>query len=119
MTTFLNPLEIVRGDDFDCTLTWTDSAGTAINITGYTFYFTVKAAPDTDATDAAAVISHSWTSHSSPTTGVTHLTLTDTQTNVTPGTYWYDIQAKDGSANISTIALGQVTILADITRRTT
>ena len=115
-----NNIEVYRGDDKSISLTFTDKAtGLAEDITGWTVYFTVKEAYDNDPTDSAALITKDVTSHTAPTSGQTAIALTDTNTNISPGSYFYDIQAKDASGNIMTVVSGIFEVLADVTRRTT
>jgi len=112
-------LELKRGDDRTIQLTYKDSDGNAIDITGYTVFFTVKSAIDNDTTDANAIISKTITSHSDPTNGITNIALTASDTNVTPGIYTADIQIKTGGGSISSSDRFSVSITGDVTRRTT
>lgn len=108
---------VIRGDDHTINLTITDSDG-AVDLTGYTVFFTVNDSKE-PASDASAVIQKDVTSHSSPTTGQTAIQLDPADTaSVTPGTYWYDIQLKDGSGNITSFPKDRFTLVSDITRRT-
>ncbi|KKL45106.1 hypothetical protein LCGC14_2358960 [marine sediment metagenome] len=53
-----NEIEVFRADDTTLTITFTDSAGTAIDITGYTVWFIVKEPPsggDYDITAEGAI----------------------------------------------------------------
>jgi len=109
-------LTIIRGDTTTYTVTLTDSAGDPIDITGYTFFMTVKKSKDDK--DDDAIITEDVTSHSDPTNGVTVITLSSTDTNVAPGIYYYDIQYKDTSDNIKTVLYGVFEVLVDYTRRT-
>lgn len=106
-----------RRDTFPIVVTVT-SDGAAVDITGYTFFFTAKKC-DTD-TDAQAVITKDVTSHTNPTGGVTTITLSSADTNVDAMDYVYDIQMKDTSGNITTLVTpaGKFTIVQDITQRT-
>lgn len=110
-------LIIMRGDDIIYTVTLVNDDGTNPNITGYTFYFTVKE-KFTDS-DNEAKIAKTVTSLSDPTHGTMTFTLTHTDTNLAPKTYVYDIQFKDGSSLITTVLYGEFTILPDVTKRTT
>lgn len=110
-------LEIKRGDDKTIRFLYQNSSGGAINITGYTIFFTVKSEIDDDATDGLAVISKTVTSHTNPTAGITNIVLTDTDTNVTPGIYVGDIQVKDTSGNIVSSDRFTVSVVGDVTRR--
>lgn len=107
---------IIRRDDHTLTVTFEDSNGDAINITGYTVFFTAKT-NENDA-DADAVISKTVTTHTNPTSGVTAITLSDTDTNIDPGIYLYDLQIKDGSGNITSADRGTFEVVQDITQRT-
>jgi hypothetical protein len=108
--------EIVKRDTSSIVVTVQNSDETPIDITGYTFFFTAK----TNATDTDdnAVIKKDVTSHSDPTNGQTTITLSATDTDVDPARLWYDIQMKDTSSNITTLLMGFVTIVQDITVRT-
>ena len=70
-------------------------------------------------TDARALIQKSWTSHSDPTNGITTLTLSSSDTNRAPGAYFFELQIKDGSGNISTSYSGRLIILSDIINKIT
>jgi hypothetical protein len=109
---------VIRGDTHTINLTFSES-GTAVDITGYTVFFTVNAS-NSPTTDSAAVIEKSVTSHIAPTLGQTRITLDASDTDaITPGTYYYDIQLKDGSSNITSLPKDKFIIVSDITRRTT
>lgn len=90
-------LSIYEGEDKVWTVTITDSSGTPIDITGYTFLFTVKT--NIDDTDTAAIIQKEITSHSDPTNGVTEITLIQSDTNNKDGKFLYDYQWLDTSDN--------------------
>lgn len=107
-------ITIFRGDTFPITLTFTTDAGVAIDITGYTVYFTVKRLQED--TDASAVIAKTITTHSYPTNGITSFILTAAETKVLRGSYYYDIQIKDLTPYIFTILAGNFEVKTDITR---
>jgi hypothetical protein len=114
-------IEMYRGDTKSMTLTFKDSAGTSVNITGYSIYFTVKNKLSyvDDSADSDAIISSVTTSHTYATSGTSVLTISSSQTStVTPGKYIYDIQLKDASNNILTVVAGAFILNADVTRRT-
>lgn len=112
----MSELEIYRGDSKTYTLTFTDGDGAAIDITGWTIFFTAKRL-ESDA-DADAVITKDVTSHTSPTEGLSAITLSATDTNVNPKKYYYDIQVKKDDGSIITLTKDKLEILTDITRRT-
>lgn len=93
------------------TFSLTDSAGDAIDITGYTFYFTIK--ENKSDTYANALLAKTYTNTVDPETGIITITLTASDTNITPGDYFYDIEYKVAT-EVFTLQDGQVTILQDI-----
>lgn len=99
MTT-LAALTIKRGDDYSRTLTVTDDAGDALDITGCALAFHLRApGASADAIDPAPTLALT-----TPASGIATLTLTDTQTaTLTAGrTYRYEVEMTDGTGLIST-----------------
>lgn len=109
-------LEIYRGDDVSWDLIFKDSEGVPIDITGYTFFFTVK--ENKADTDDEALITKTVDTHTDPTNGETEINLSSTLTNITPGLFWYDIQQKDNIGKIKTLVVGRIRVHEDITNRT-
>lgn len=109
-------LQFYRGDDVTINVTVQDSDDNAIDITGYTFWFTMK--KQQDDTDAQAVIQKSVTSHTTPASGLTAFSLSKTDTNIAVDSYYYDIQMKDASGNVQTLTKGQAKVIQDITQST-
>jgi len=105
-------LFIIRGDTVSLPFT------VDMDLTDCTVYFTAKSTISNSADDSDAVMSVTVTDHNDPTNGVTTIPLTSTTTNVTPGTYYYDIQIKDGDGNITSIPVRKLEVAGDITRRT-
>lgn len=120
----MNPITIKRNDSYDALLTITQD-GTAVNITGWEFWFTIrlKSTVDTitsDTDDTDAIYSLNWTSHTDPTAGETLLEVPYTATNLDPRSdYYYDIQVKTSANKIYTLVVGDLFIIADSTRSTT
>jgi hypothetical protein len=112
----MSNIEVIRGDDITINATFKDENGTAINITGYTVFFTVKD-NYTSTTDTDALISKTVTSHTNPTQGITQITISDTENNLDEGEYYYDFQLKDTSDKISSTTRGAFIVTFDITRR--
>ena len=92
-------IQVVSATDQSFTTTFKDEDGVVIDITGSTVFFTVKARLQD--IDDEALITKDVTSHSDPTNGITIITLTDTQTDIAPGNYFYDIKIKDSGGLIS------------------
>lgn len=101
MATDVTDLTIYEGEDKTFTVTIKDSSGTAIDITGYTFLFTVKS--KISDTDADAIIKKVITSHSDPTNGVTQIALVESDTEDQSGSYLYDFQRLDTSTDRAVI----------------
>lgn len=108
--------EIVKGDTVELKVTLTDSDGNAIDITGYTVYFTAK--KNYSDSDSEAVITKEVTSHSDPSNGITKITLDSTETDVDARYYYYDIQSKDAAGNIQTPITGKFIVNPQSTERT-
>ena len=82
--------------------------GIVEDITGWTTYFTVKAKME-DA-DADAVIYQKVTDHSDPKNGVTLITLSTTDTDITAGVYYYSIDYLDDESNQAPIMSGKLRV---------
>ena len=106
---------IIKRDSISFKLTVKDECGAVIDITGYTIYFTVKSLANISSGDNTATIQKIVTSHTDPTHGITHIALTSSDTNVTAGEYYYDIQMKTDTGAISSCVQGKFEILQDIT----
>jgi len=113
----MSKIEIIRGDDVAINATFKDDSGVAINITGYTVFFTVKD-NYTSTDDTAALISKTVTSHTFPLLGQTSITISNTETNLPETDYYYDFQLKDTSNKIASTQRGIFSITWDVTRRT-
>lgn len=112
-----------RGDTRTLNIQVNQSDGvTPFNLTGCTVYFTVNVSktPADDGTDSSAILKTSTNSFVAPTTGLATITLTNTLTQPIPGgKYYYDVQLKDGSGNITSLGQSTFTVVDDITTRIT
>ena len=107
-------LSVYRGDDKTWDLTFKDSAGTAINITGASIWLTVKTAK-TD-TDANAAIQNVTTSHTDAANGSTSVTVSASDTSgAGVDEFFFDIQYKDSANNINTVMDGTFRVIQDVT----
>jgi hypothetical protein len=109
-------MEIVKRDDSDFELTFTDVDGAIIDLTDCTVFFTVKKYKDDD--DEDALIAKEITSFEHPTTGVVILALTHDETDMAAGDYWFDLQLKNKNGQISSSSAGRFIVTQDITIRT-
>lgn len=89
-------------------LKFKNDSGVYQDITGWTVYFTVKASRDDS--DANAVINIKQTTHDYPTQGETIITISEADSNITVGNYWYSIDYKDDDGNSGVIATGKLKI---------
>lgn len=108
----------IRGDSRNIAIQVYQSDGvTPLSLVGATVFFTVNAS-NSPTDDSGAVISKTVTSHTNPALGQTTVSLLNTDTqNITPGTYYYDVQVKDVAGNILSQQQDQFLVIADITRR--
>ena len=114
----LDPLD--RGDDWTIKLVL-KSGSSPLDITGYSYKFTLKANID-DADPGALQLSATPSVLDSPTEasqGILYITATDTQTDpLEARTYNYDVQQKDSTGKIQTLLIGKVKVVKDVTRST-
>ena len=86
---------------------------------GDQLYFTVKAHPDNDQTDSDALIKAEWTVGEDATygeEGYLELKLSETQTDIPAGDYFYDIKLANDEVK-TTIIVGELRILPVATLR--
>lgn len=108
----LEPL--VRGDDWTIKLVLS-SGGQPIDITGYTYYFTLKA--DLDAADPGDLQVTASSTGSDATSGILYINASRANTTgLEPQTYYYDVQQQDVSGTVQTLLLGKVKVVRDVTR---
>ena len=110
-----NEIEVFKAEDKILTLTFKDSAGDAIDITGYTIWFMVKKSRDD--TDAEAIINKTVTSHSDPTNGETTVDLTNSDTDIEVDNYFYGIKWLDTSSDTLVIDDGDFKVKTPVIRK--
>ena len=114
-----NLADIDRGTKYAIAGAYTDDDGDPVNITASEVFFTVKSTQyDVDADDSDATIKKSGTIVSGP-AGTYAITLTPTDTYVTPGRYYYSIKIDitgDGS-DVKLLASGRVKVVGNTTNR--
>ena len=104
-------LLIKVGDDYSKPLTITDASGDAVNITGCTLTFHLRApGAAADAIDPAPTLTLT-----TPLSGIATLVLTDTQTAtlVAGTTYNFEVEMVDGTGLITTPSEGLALVLGD------
>jgi hypothetical protein len=114
----LSPL--VRGDDWTLKLVLT-SDGSALDISGYTYWFTLKENAD-DADPGALQVTATPDTTGNPSEasqGIIYIKASKTLTNsLEAKTYNYDVQQVDDSSSVQTLLIGKVKVVKDITRST-
>ena len=105
-----------------CSRTWRFNFkrnGGSVDLTDWYVFFTAKS--KLSDTDENAAITIDVETHYAPLEGVTYVTLTMTNTDITPGSYFYDIKwVDDGSpAKAGILMTGKVTINRGVTTRST
>lgn len=101
-------IEHTHGDTFTKSLAFTDSVGTAIDLTGSTITFSIKK-NKTDTSYSAQA-----TASITAGTGGT-ATITIDPLSIAIGDYWYDLQWVDSDGDIKTPLKGQFLVTYDIT----
>lgn len=105
-----------QGDTETFKLTRENADGTAKDITGYTFWLTLKESKDDS--DANAAVQKTVTNHTAPANGETELPLTASDTDGLQGSYYYDIQEKTDNGEINTLVKGMMSFDVDVTEST-
>jgi hypothetical protein len=110
--------DVIRGDTRTINLTFLQADGiTPIDLTGGTVYFTVNTSSDPSSDVLPTmVIQKTDTSFTDATNGKHTITLTHTDTNITPAEYWYDAQFVDSTGGYVSAYRGQFIVQSDITR---
>jgi len=108
--------KIFQHNTIPINLTIDDTSGTAIDISGYKFWITIKT--NESDSDVNAIVQNTSTAPAGSTDGKITLTLSKTDTDQTAGDYYYDIQMMDLSNSVYTLFKGIVTIETAITGAT-
>lgn len=103
-----------RGDSSAKGFIVQDSAGVAINITGFTFKLTVNSEKDPLNTDNQkfSIVG----AITDAVLGKVAFSPSVVNTDIDPGTYFYDIEQTDDGSAISTLIIGKCLIIQDITK---
>lgn len=103
-----------RGDTYPFTVQFTDSSGTAIDITGFTYLLTVDPS-EAPSSNTNNLFQNTPTVTDGP-NGTVTVELSSTDADQQPGEYFFDIQQTDSSGRIRTVLTGQWNITQDITK---
>lgn len=99
------------------TLTFTNKAGTALDITGWVIFFTLKTShkkPDSEVSLQKII-----TTHTTPASGISALNLEPADTeSLEPRTYDYDIKVKTNTGAVYTLLKGKFELEYQVTQTT-
>jgi hypothetical protein len=103
-----------RGDTAADEITVVNSAGTAVDITGFTFVMTVSTLenPPDNSSELYNIVGVL----TAPAAGQVEFVPTALNADQKPYDYYYDIQMTDGAGRIKTIAKGKYTYTQDISK---
>lgn len=105
-----------QGATFSRTLTWTNSAKTPYNLTGYTARMHVRETVASASTIVELTTANSRISLGGA-AGTVTLTISAADTaNLTPGKYVYDLELVSGGGVVSRIIEGNFVVKAEVTR---
>ena len=109
MATSLNQnMTMWQGDDRDIVATISDSAGSAVNITGVTATYSLGTAVDQTATFTKTV--GSGIVLTTPASGIMTISIDPADTATLAGCYYHELVITDASGNVNTAFIGEVTI---------
>lgn len=110
----MTDLTRTRGDTAADQITVTDSAGNAVNITGYSFLMTINSLENPP--DISTQLYQIAGSILNAPAGTVEFVPLLANVDQIPGTYYYDIQMTDDAGRIKTIDKGKYTYTQDITK---
>lgn len=105
----------IKGDTYPIDLTIETALGEPVDLTGCTVFFTVKR--NIQDADSKAMISKNVTSHNSPTTGQTSISLSASDVDYV-GEFYYDIKVKFSTGIISSVFTDKFILANHVTIRT-
>lgn len=105
----------IKGDTYPLDFTIKYANGNAVDLTGTTVFFTVKRTLQD--LDSKALINKTITSHTSPTTGQTSITLIASDVDYV-GEFYYDIKVKFSTGIISSVFTDKFILANHVTIRT-
>jgi len=108
---------VIRGDTRTVNLTFLEADGTTpIDLTGGTVYFTVNSSSDPSSDSSVSFQKTASSGFTDAVNGQHTFTLTHSDTNIDPGTYWYDAQFVDSQGGYLSSFRGKFVVQSDIAR---
>lgn len=103
----------LRNDTFRLDMVWKDSSDVVIDLTAYTFSAQVKK----NKSDSSNILSFSDSDFTKDASGNLSMSKTSAEMDLTPGNYYYDLQAtKTSNGEVTTWLGGLFKIQDDVTR---
>ena len=109
-----NNITIIRGDTPTISVTIVDSEDALFDLTGYDVNFTVKEMKMDSNSDA--LIGPETMTVATPASGIATLKLSDTDTNLSEGEYWYDIEISKTGTVYTVVGPATFKVTEDITK---
>lgn len=109
-------IEIKQGATYQLTVTWKDSAGTAINLTGYTARMQVRETYSSSSTIVSLTSSSGITLGGAAGTIAILISATTTAALTAPFSGVYDLEVVDGSGVVTRLLEGAATVSPEVTR---
>lgn len=111
-------IKIFRNRAYPFVYNHKDSDGNSLPLVGATVYFTVKSDVwDDDMSDTNALIKKTVTSHTDEVAGITEWELSDSDTNIAPGKYYYDVIVEFDGKSLPPVLYGKFEIVGTPTNR--
>ena len=104
-------ITIIRGDDVVINLELVDDDGTAVDLTDTVLRFSVKRRFE----DADVILTKEITVHEEPENGISNIVLSDQETDLEPGSYFWDLEIEADGLTSST-DYGIFKVKPDITK---
>ena len=115
-----NKINIFRGDTATHLLTFKDENGDAYSLTGLTLTITCNSSLNPTAAEITAGTETEYWSVTMSTVvaadGTSTFALTATQADMTPATYYFDVESVDGGGLKKTLAKGPFVVTQDINK---
>ena len=106
-----------RSDTDVFNVSFTDSSGLPIDITGYEVRYTIrKKYPTTDVVDDTDAVVSSLATIPNGVDGIANFNITSAEMDINPIEYYYDIQYKTLDGQVITVGVARITVEYDITR---
>ena len=109
-------LEIKQGATLSLTATWKDSAGTAINLTGYTARMQVRATYDSSATILSLTSAAGITLGGAAGTIAIAVSAATTAALTAPFSGVYDLEVVSGGGEVTRLLEGTATVSPEVSR---